>query len=96
MIVDRILGLRADSETTLVGIDGRGGAGKSTLARQVAAAIDAATVVQFDDFYLPSGERGLNEEIGGDFDWRRVREQVLEPLSNRRADAVPALRLGPR
>jgi uridine kinase len=42
-------------------------------------------VVQFDDFYRPSAERANrpaqgDTEIGGDFDWRRLRQQVLEPL----------------
>ena len=44
------------------------------------------TVVEFDDFYLPLRERKArvargNTEIGGDFDWRRLQEQVLAPLS---------------
>nr|MBA3788149.1 uridine kinase [Actinomycetota bacterium] len=68
------------------GIDGRGGAGKSTLARRLEAAERLVTVVEFDDFYRPSSERRLRaatgeSEIGGNFDWRRLREQVLEPLS---------------
>ena len=63
--------------TLLIGIDGRGGAGKSTLARSLAA----GAVIEFDDFYLT--ER--TAEIGGNFDWRRLREQVLAPLAADRA-----------
>jgi len=72
--------------TLLVGIDGRGGSGKSTLARQLERSAPDVTVVEFDDFYLPLRERKArvargNTEIGGDFDWRRLQEQVLAPLS---------------
>ena len=72
--------------TLLVGIDGGGGSGKSTLAGGLQRAADDVTVVEFDDFYLPLAERQArvmrgDTEIGGDFDWRRVREQVLRPLS---------------
>ena len=43
--------------TLLVGIDGRGGSGKSSLARRLEACASDVTVVEFDDFYLPSRER---------------------------------------
>ena len=63
----------------VVGIDGLGGAGKSTLARRLGA--DA--VVEFDDFYRPSATRlpPGDPDIGGNFEWRRLRDQVLLPLS---------------
>lgn len=80
----RISGL-GRRQTVLVGIDGRGGSGKSTFARELAALLPNATVVQFDDFYRPADEgkrraASGNEEVGGSFDWRRVRDQVLQPL----------------
>jgi uridine kinase len=67
----------------LVGIDGRGGAGKSTVARALAAALDDAAVVEFDDFYRPSATRlpPGDPDIGGNFEWRRLRDQVLAPLA---------------
>jgi uridine kinase len=45
----------------LVAIDGGGGAGKSTLARNLADALGDATIVQMDDFYrpMPAAERRL-------------------------------------
>jgi uridine kinase len=72
-------------QTLIVGIDGRGGAGKSTVARELAGAVRGTRIVQFDDFYLRSSQRRERRElgdaeIGGDFDWGRVRDQVLEPL----------------
>ena len=83
---DRLLGLRRRRATLLVGIDGCGGAGKSTLARALAGLVPAATVVELDDFYRPSGERASrgDGEVGGDFDWRRARNQVLVPLAGDR------------
>ncbi len=82
----RIADLRSRSGTLLIGIDGRGGSGKSTLAGELAARLTDAAVVEFDDFYRPSRERALraahgDTEIGGDFDWRRLRDQLLEPLT---------------
>lgn len=81
----RVADLRPRSETLLVGIDGRGGSGKSTLARELAARLTDATVVEFDDFHRPSRERAGraaegDTEVGGDFDWRRLRDELLEPL----------------
>ena len=78
--------LRRRQQTLLVGIDGGGGSGKSTLARELERAADDVTVVEFDDFYLPLAERQArisrgDTELGASFDWRRVREQVLRPLS---------------
>ena len=72
--------------TLLVGIDGRGGSGKSTLARQLEQSASDVTVVEFDDFYLRHQDREArasrgDTEIGGNFDWRRLREQVLAPLA---------------
>ena len=63
--------------TTLVGIDGRGGAGKSSLAAAIARLDSNVTVIHIDDFYWPLAS---HDEIGAAIDWRRVVEQVLSPL----------------
>ena len=56
----------------LVAIDGPGGAGKTTFASQLAAALDGAAIVHTDDF------ASWDEPI----DWRpRLLEQVIEPLA---------------
>ena len=78
--------LRRQHRTLLVGIDGRGGSGKSTFARRLEAAAVDLTVVEVDDFYRPSRERQAraasgDTEVGGNFDWRRLRDHVLLPLS---------------
>ncbi len=80
----RVGAIDAGRRTLLVGIDGQGGSGKSTLAKDLASLLPDATVVEFDDFYRPARERQRKtrgDEIGGDFDWRRLRDQVLEPLA---------------
>ncbi|WP_028544196.1 uridine kinase family protein [Paenibacillus taiwanensis] len=67
----------------LVGIDGCGGSGKSSLARKLRDISNEVVLIEMDDFYRPSSERTVNPEsnsVGADFDWMRVREQVLLPL----------------
>lgn len=65
--------------TTIVGVDGRGGGGKSSLVEALAALDPTVTIVHTDDFYDPSSSR---TEIGATIDWRRVVEEVLAPLQN--------------
>jgi len=74
----------------LVAIDGLGGAGKSTFAdglvRRLQARQVGAETVHMDDFYRPSAQRpghSVQEgQVGGDFDWQRLRDQVLLPLAH--------------
>ncbi|MGG5255137.1 uridine kinase family protein [Neobacillus sp. SM06] len=69
----------------LIGIDGCGGAGKSTLARNLAKNFTNCTIVHMDDFYHPS-EKIIKADpavkpIGADFDWERLENQLLLPLT---------------
>lgn len=57
----------------LVGIDGLGGAGKSTLANSIKESFPNTTTVEMDAFYVPELARA---------DWDRVYEQVMAPLKN--------------
>jgi molybdopterin-guanine dinucleotide biosynthesis protein A len=77
----------------VVALDGPSGAGKSTLAAAVALQ-RPATVVDGDDFY--STQLARLDQLGRDsmadaevadivIDWRRLREQALEPLVRRSA-----------
>ncbi|HEX8487289.1 MAG TPA: NTP transferase domain-containing protein [Propionibacteriaceae bacterium] len=72
----------------LVALDGRSGAGKTTLAAALALC-RPATVISGDDFYSPgmavldvrARERLTDAEIAEQvFDWRRLRDQALVPL----------------
>jgi uridine kinase len=85
-VATRIVALER-GRTVLVGIDGRGGSGKSTLARELAGLLPGVVVVEFDDFYRRAHGRRLraargDDEVGGDFDWPRVRDEVLQPLAD--------------
>ncbi|SDS49877.1 Uridine kinase [Paenibacillaceae bacterium GAS479] len=74
--------------TILIGIDGCGGSGKSTLATELMdrlKGIRETSIVHMDDFYLPSKERDniRNQDgIGVNFDWKRLQNQILLPMSN--------------
>ena len=69
----------------LIGIDGCGGAGKSSLAKRIERECPQAGIIHMDDFYLPSSQRSLlspkHSPTGCDYDWRRLETQVLKPLS---------------
>ncbi|SFA40653.1 Uridine kinase [Parageobacillus thermantarcticus] len=71
--------------TLLIGIDGCGGSGKSTLADKLKEECSNVTIVHMDDFYLPSAQiintHPTKKPVGADFDWKRVLNQVLEPIS---------------
>lgn len=68
----------------LVGIDGCGGSGKTTVAKGLAAVLPHTQLVHVDDFYLPRSQRFQgpidSREVGADFDLARLRREVLEPL----------------
>ncbi len=68
----------------LVGIDGCGGAGKSTLAGLLVKWAGRGMVVHMDDFYkLPAQRQDLDMasgEPGCGYDIDRLRSQVLDPL----------------
>ena len=88
--LDRVLGLIAQMSSThgqlLVAIDGLGGAGKSTFAAELSAHLPNSGNVEVDDFYRPmehSDRSRLAPQDGYEqyFDWRRLRDEALEPLS---------------
>jgi uridine kinase len=69
----------------VVGIDGPGGAGKSTLASRLAQLRDDVAIVEGDDFYRPLAESTRAaltpiEAVDLLFDWERLRAEVLAPL----------------
>jgi uridine kinase len=70
-----VAALAAAGRTTWVGVDGPGGAGKTTLADAIARSVPAAVVVHVDDFSGPQFD---------EWDWGRLREQLLLPLESGR------------
>ncbi|MFA7337361.1 MAG: hypothetical protein WC028_11295 [Candidatus Obscuribacterales bacterium] len=77
------------TRSILIGIDGCGGAGKSHFSAHLGkelAALAPVQIVHMDDFYKPSFQRLPQREcdalIGSDFDWQRLRRDVLLPLSH--------------
>ncbi len=73
----------------LVALDGAGGAGKSTLARQLRDRCSNAAIIEMDNFYRPEEmpvRRAWTPQEGYQkfFDWKRLRDQVLEPLRSGR------------
>ena len=83
--------LQCQGVCLLVAIDGLGGAGKSTLAQPLEQQLKTlgwiVAVVKHDDFYLPSNQRKSQQAraVGCDFDWERLRDQVLIPLKEKRS-----------
>ena len=61
----------AVGRTVLIGVDGFGGAGKSSLSAMIAGAVPRAQVVHVDDFASPRIP---------EWDWPRFRAQLLLPL----------------
>lgn len=74
--------IRAAGKPLALAIDGRCAAGKTTLARELSAAL-GAPVVHMDDFFLPFEKRtpGRLAQPGGNFDLERFMEEVYAPLS---------------
>ena len=91
--IDKVLHLidlrPRDGGPLLIAVDGLGGAGKSTLAAQLSAALPGSSIVEVDDFYSPmtAEERarlGPREGYERYFDWARLLDEAIEPLRGRR------------
>jgi uridine kinase len=76
---------RQNSKTVLA-IDGRCGAGKTTMAKTLAALLDAA-VVHMDDFFLPGRLRTDQRlaEAGGNIHYERFLDEVIAGLRSGKA-----------
>jgi len=79
-LVSRLHALPRRRLTLLVAVDGLPAAGKTTLARALECLDRAIQVVETRGF-PPSGPDGPEDEVATGFDWRRLRSQVLLPLS---------------
>ena len=85
LLLQHINSVQRKGTTFLIGIDGCGGSGKSTLSANLKERLPNATVVHKDDFYLPASQilktDPKDKPIGADFDGARFLKQVLVPLS---------------
>jgi uridine kinase len=85
LVSDSIDAAEHEGPSVIVAIDGPGGAGKSTLARELAVLRDDVAIVEGADFYRPLNESTRAaltpiEAVDLLFDWERLRDEVLAPL----------------
>ncbi len=82
--IEELLG--SDRDRILIGIDGRAGSGKTTLARKLAGVFDC-NVFQMDDFFLQGYQRTEEraKEVGGNVDYERFQKEILLPLKKKEA-----------
>lgn len=80
-ILSRIDGLLEKKQQVIVTIDGNCGAGKTTLAGELAKHY-GCNVIHMDDFFLRPEQRTQARfcEIGGNIDYERFYEEVCLPL----------------
>jgi uridine kinase len=75
-IVSRVEELRRERSRVLIALDGRGGAGKSTLARELVRRMPRSAQVEHDWFHLPKDQ--VSE--GRRFDHERLIAEVISPF----------------
>lgn len=71
-------------KTRVIAIEGRAGAGKSTIAQLLSRMLDAP-IIQMDDFFLPPALRTVNrlEESGGNVHYERFCEEIIPFLKKK-------------
>ena len=71
-------------ENVVVAIEGRSCAGKSTLSEKLQEIYDC-NIFHMDDFFLRPEQRTAERyaEPGGNIDYERFKEEILQPLKNR-------------
>lgn len=83
-LISRIHRALNDRQSLMIAIDGRCGAGKTTLAAKLQKSF-SATVIHADEFFLRPEQRTAERfaEPGGNMDRERLAEEVLIPLRRR-------------
>lgn len=84
-IVSAIKGINKDSRPIIIGIDGRCGSGKTTLAEELSTMLDCS-VFHMDDFFLRNEQRTPERiDTPGEFvDYERFLEEILTPIKERK------------
>ncbi len=74
---------REAKHPSLIAIDGRCAAGKTTLAEKIRSSMEC-NVIHMDDFYLPFSKRTEEKmaQPGGNMDFERLLFEILFPLKN--------------
>lgn len=84
-LLKKIHALHKKGHTTIIGIDGCGGAGKTTLATTLQQSDPTIQIIHMDEFDIPFKARLKlppdKKPIGGDSDWKRLIDEALTPLS---------------
>ncbi len=71
-----------ESNKLIIGVDGLGGSGKSTIAEKIRQINpNKIEVVHMDDFYFPTSMRYKNEDCNG-VDIDRILKEVINPYLN--------------
>lgn len=80
-LIAKLTALASEKRRVIVAVDGRCGAGKTTLASQLAQELHCA-VFHMDDFFLRPQQRTAERyaAAGGNVDYERFLEEVLSPL----------------
>ena len=73
--------IASDAKQIIIAIDGKCASGKTTLGYYLQQEFDA-NLFHMDDFFLQKEQRTPQRlaEVGGNVDYERFREEVLEPL----------------
>ena len=82
-VIDEILQYAKNKERYIIFIDGRSGAGKTTLAGKLREQLKCS-VVHMDDFFLQPHQRteARLSEPGGNVDYERFKEEVLDHVAD--------------
>lgn len=83
-VANKIKQTHFKNKPVIIAIDGFGGAGKSTLAKDLKKELQSAAIVEVDDFYVFGIMSDANKS---NFDRARLVKQVLEPLKQGRLAA---------
>jgi uridine kinase len=76
-IANKIKQIHFATRPVIIAIDGFGGAGKSTLAKELKHELGSAYIVEADDFFLKDVKSDANKS---NFDRERLKMQVLRPF----------------
>lgn len=67
----------------MIGIDGLGASGKTTIAEGIKQLHPETSIIHLEDFYKPQAERteGVTDQaVSPDFDWDRFEDFVIKPV----------------